>query len=66
MSALSGRRPRLSLCGIVHSAVNSYGSAIPVRGSNKVSSTMLYSQACIEPDSIKKLHLFMRYAFIGI
>lgn len=64
--ALSERWPRLSLCGIVHSAVNSYESTISVRGSNKVNSTTLYSQACIEPDSIKKQHLFMRYGFIGI
>lgn len=64
--ALSKRWPRLSLCGIVHSAVNSYESTISVRASNKVNSTRLRSQACIERESIKKQHLFMRYGFIGI
>lgn len=64
--ALSKRWPGLSLCGIVHSAVNSYESTISVSASNKVNSTALYSQACIERDSIKKQHLFMRYGFIGI
>lgn len=64
--ALSKRWPSLSLCRIVHSAVNSYESTISVRASNKVNSTTLYSQACIERDSIKKQHLFMRYGFIGI
>lgn len=40
--ALSKRRPSLSLCGIVHSLVNSYESTISVRASNKVNSTRLY------------------------
>lgn len=53
-AALSQRWPSLSLCGIVHSAVNSYESTTSVRACNKVNRTRPYRQACIERDSIKK------------
>lgn len=54
--ALSQRLPGLSLCGIVHLAVNSYESTFSVGACNKVNSTTLYSQPCMEQDSIKEQH----------
>lgn len=60
------RRANASLCGIVHSAVNSYEHTSLTQRHNKLSSTRPYSRACIERRSIKKQHLFMRYGFIGI